>query len=80
MAVVYEVTICWHPKPHTTVSVQSATFDTLEEAETAAAWGASKLGYETPKWWQYWRWREGRETPRLVARARTNPPKEGEND
>lgn len=74
MAVAYEVTLKWHPKPHTTLSVQSADFDNLDDAENAAGWAARKLGYTQPKWWEYWRWKEGRDMPTIVARAKEPPP------
>lgn len=54
----YGFWIWWKPVPDQTSEVRVSNCSTLAEARELAMQSATRMGYSTPRWWQYWRWNE----------------------
>ncbi|MDR7032447.1 hypothetical protein [Mesorhizobium sp. BE184] len=69
---IYSAGFTWHPSPGVTTSFQARWYFTKEDCDRATADTLKSMGYQRPRWWQWWRWNEmkpGREVSRMLTDA-----------
>lgn len=68
--ILYSAGFTWSPKPSAQRSFRSEYYATSEEADNATAHALRSLGYQKPRWWEYWRWGETRPNERVMEKLR----------
>lgn len=63
----YGAGFTWHPRPGETCSFQKRWYLSKDECDRAMAETLQLMGYERPRWWQWWRWNEMKISKEVAA-------------
>lgn len=70
----YSAGFTWSPEPNCKRSFRSEYYATAEECDRVTVRALRDLGYQKPRWFEYWRWGEPRPNERVMAALdRKNP-------
>ncbi|MGN6536036.1 MAG: hypothetical protein ACTHKQ_09960 [Mesorhizobium sp.] len=63
----YAAGFAWHPSPGETSAFQKRWYLSKDECDRATAETLRLMGYERPRWWQWWRWNEIKPSKEVAA-------------